>query len=150
MTQPQETVHRRSVKHLASFCRGEMSARDSFIVALTYPAMEPYREVLTYCRDSHQRRADLLVKEIEQLRGEAPRSSGPWGTLVDIIERAAIGMGQRAAIAALREGEDHGLRDYRADSPKLDPAQRKFVEDQILPGQLDTHRAITKLEQSVS
>ena len=150
MPQPQEVVHRRSVQQLGSFCRGEMSARDSFIVALTYPIMEPYREVLVHCQESHQRRAELLVHEIERLGGEAPKSAGPWGALTDIIERTAMGISRGAAIAALREGEDHGLRDYRADIPKLDPALRDFVEDKILPEQLDTHRAVTNLAQSIS
>lgn len=145
-----QVVHRKSVEQLRSFCRGEMSARDSYLLALTDPDLSDYRETLSHCMQSHQWRAELLAQEIERVGGDAPQSSGPWGTLVDIVERAAMGLGKKAALKVLREGEDHGVRDYGVDIGKLDPPQRALVETYILPAQLETRRALTSLEQTFS
>ena len=39
----------------------------------------------------------------------------------------------KAALAALEEGEDHGLRMYKDDLDKLDTSTRSFVEGELLP-----------------
>lgn len=150
MQSTEQVVHRRSVQQLRSFCRGEISARDSYVVALTYPLLSEHKSTLVECMESHQRRAELLAQEIERLGGKVPESAGPWGALTDIIERSAITFGRSMAVKALREGEDHGIRDYQADIPKLDPEVREFVESEILPWQVATHGAMVQLEKSMS
>lgn len=149
-TNTERVVHQRTIEQLRSFCRGELSAVQTYVTALTHPTLAPYAETLRYCLASHQQRANSLASEIERLGGKAPDGSGAWGALTDAIEHAAVGLGRNAALAALQEGEDHGVRDYKADLGKLEPEERKFVETYIIPAQLDTHRTITALKHSIS
>lgn len=146
----EQVVHERSIEQLRSFCRGELSAIQAYATALAHPTFAPYAETLRYCLASHQQRVNSLASEIERLGGTAPDSAGPWGALVDSIEHISVGLGRTAGIAALQEGEDHGVRDYKADLNKLEPAERRFVETFIIPAQLDTHRTITALKHSIS
>jgi len=135
-----------SLHQLRSFCRGELSAAETYAIALGHPILRRYHEVLTACRDSHQKRARLLGREILRLGGEVPRFSGPWGALVDIVEEAAVALGPSPAVRALVQGEEHGLRDYRADLDKLDPAARRLVESVVMPAQVETYRAVSALK----
>jgi hypothetical protein len=65
------------------------------------------------------------------------------------IEASASAFGDRAAVAALEEGEDHGLRDYRADMVKLDVRERELVIVQLLPQQERTHRVMSELSREL-
>ena len=53
------------------------------------------------------------------------------------------------AVSCLEEGEDHGLRDYHGDRDKLDADTHRFIRDEILPGQIDTHRVMSNLKRSM-
>jgi hypothetical protein len=134
---------------LRSFCRGEMSAAESYTTALLHDNMVPHAYVLTRCRDSHAARARMLRDRIQKLGGAAPRSSGPWGALADIFEEAAADLGVRPAIIALEEGEYHGMRDYRADLDLLDSDTQAFIQREILPAQVETCRNIEKLHETL-
>jgi len=136
----------RSLQQLRSFCRGELSAAESYAIALGAPVLRRHQQVLSACRDSHQKRARLLGREILRLGGEIPRFSGPWGALVDTIEQAAVALGPSAAIRALVQGEEHGLRDYRVDVDKLAPTPRQLVENVVMPAQVETYRAVSALK----
>lgn len=92
----------------------------------------------------------LLTDEVRK-RGGAPSSgSGIWGTFAKAVEGGAGALGTKAAIAALEEGEDHGRDDYRRDLDKLDGSAREIVEAQVLPEQLRTHAAISRLKKLLS
>src|SRR5207253_201887 len=92
---------------------------------------------------SHAQRVQALRQQILRLGGEPSASSGVWGAFVMLIEGGAKLFGEHAAIAALEEGEDHGLADYRRDLEQLDADTRRFVEIELLPEQERTHRAIS-------
>jgi hypothetical protein len=62
---------------------------------------------------------------------------------VKTIEGAATIFGDATALKALKEGEEHGLRDYRDALDSLDPESRRLVAEQIIPAQ---ERHITTLE----
>jgi hypothetical protein len=66
------------------------------------------------------------------------------------VEGAAGIFGEKPAIAALEEGEDHGLKDYRADISKLGPEARKMVETQLLPAQVRSHRTLSDLKKNLA
>ena len=58
-------------------------------------------------------------------------------------------LGERAAIGALEEGEDHGLKLYRDDLDKLDAPARLLVETDLMPAQEETHRTMSTLKQTL-
>lgn len=139
-----------TVKQLNSFLRGELSAAETYQLALQKLDRSAHRAVLEQCARSHQDRARLLAEEVARRGGEPSRSSGLWGTFARLVESGASALGDKAAIAALEEGEDHGRNDYRRDMKDLDPAAREFVQTSVLPEQNRTHQAMSTLKKSLS
>ena len=135
-----------ALEQLNSFLRGELSAIETYEQARDGVTDEATRQQLLSCQESHQRRAKLLRNRVLQLGGEPSQSSGPWGALA--FEGSAKIFGEKAAIAALEEGEDHGLRDYQMNLSKLDADSRQLVSAQILPAQLQTHRSMSVLKHN--
>jgi hypothetical protein len=140
-----------STDHLNSFLRGEISAVETYRMALEkVTAGDPGRADLEACLASHQERVRLLTEAIIRLGGEPATSSGAWGAFAKAVEGSARVFGDKAAIAALEEGEDHGLRDYRGDLDDLDATARRIVETQLLPQQEQTHRKMSQLKKQLS
>ena len=52
-------------------------------------------------------------------------------------------------MAALEEGEDHGLKLYRDDLTKLDAPVRQLVETDLLPEQERTHQFMSTLKHTL-
>src|SRR5262245_5223780 len=112
------------IDQLNSFLRGEMAAVETYRDALTKISDLRERRELEECMRSHDRRVQMLRDRILELGGTPADSSGPWGTFANAVEGSARLFGDKAAIAALEEGEDHGLKDYRTDLGKLDQRSR--------------------------
>jgi hypothetical protein len=81
--------------------------------------------------------------------GTPADGSGPWGTMTKMIEKSATAFGDVSAVDALEAGEDHGLRDYRQDLPKLGIDARELVTTQLLPKQEQTHRTMSDLKREL-
>jgi uncharacterized protein (TIGR02284 family) len=139
-----------SVDVLNSFLRGEISAVETYRQALEKVKAAPVRAQLLDCMQSHTRRADVLRQQITSLGGEPSKSSGVWGTFAKAVEGGAKVLGEKAAVAALEEGEDHGRNDYRQDLEKLDPMTRQFVETRIMPEQERTHSTLSDLKRALA
>lgn len=136
-----------SVEQLNSFLRGEISAVETYQLALEkIDHISTTRDELLVNLKSHQDRVMMLQDAIRALGGEPATSSGPWGTFAKVVERGAKVLGEKAAVAALEEGEDHGLKDYKADLNDLDFQARELVQQQLLPQQQVTHDRLSKLK----
>jgi hypothetical protein len=139
-----------NVDHLNSFLRGEIAAVETYRMALEKLERGGIARVeLESCLRSHEQRVTLLSDAIRQLGGQPADSSGAWGTFAKAVEGGAKAFGDKAAIAALEEGEDHGLADYRRDLDDLDAIARRLVEAQLLPKQIETHRTMSQLKKQV-
>jgi osmotically-inducible protein OsmY len=139
------------IDQLNSFLRGEISAVETYRMALEkLDRGSPARSELEACMRSHEERVALLREQIARLGGSPATSSGPWGVLAKIIEGGARVLGDKVAIAALEEGEDHGLKDYRDDVDKLDPELRSLVRSRLLPQQENTHSRMSSLKRRMS
>lgn len=139
-----------TVEQLNSFLRGELSAVETYREALRRLDESANKATLEECARSHQQRVMLLTQEIRRLGGNPATESGPWGTFVKLLEGGAAALGEKAAIAVLEEGEDHGRNDYRRDSQQLDFEARQFIQTQILPEQLRTHDIVSALKKAVA
>jgi hypothetical protein len=147
--EPRSETHSANIGVYNSFLRGELSAVETFRQALAKISDPAMRTVLEDCARSHQERVVLLNDEIRRLGATPSASSGVWGTFAKLVERSAKGFGIKTAIAALEEGEDHGLADYKRDLGKLDGEGRSFVTSKLMPLQEKTHRAISELKHSL-
>ncbi len=143
------TMSKNTVEQLNSFLRGELSAVETYEQAIAKLPSSASRASLEECARSHRTRASLLAREIRRLGGEPAQSSGTWGTFARLFEGGAQLFGEKAAIAALEEGEDHGRDDYQRDLEDLEPSVRTFIQQYVLPEQLRTHNAMRVLKKPV-
>lgn len=127
------------IDQLNSFLRGELAAVATYELALNKIDKLGLRATLISVRQSHQMRSELIRNMIRKLGGTPSGSSGAWGAFAKTVEGSATLLGESAVLAALEEGEDHGVKDYRQDVSKLSAATRRFVESEILPAQEQTH-----------
>jgi len=137
-----------TVNQLNSFLRGEISAVETYRQALEKVTEPRLRSDLQNAHRSHQQRVESLCQWINRLGGTPATGSGAWGAFAKLVEGGAKVFGDKAAISALEEGEDHGLKDYRTDLSKVSPEARRFVEQELLPAQMQTHRAMSNLKHS--
>ena len=137
------------VDQLNSFLRGEISAVETYRQALNKVNDTRTRSQLEQCHLSHQQRVDMLKMRITELGGNPAEGSGAWGAFAKAAEGSAAALGEKAAIDVLEEGEDHGLKDYQQHLSDLDAASRMFVEQELLPAQLRTHRALSTLKHTL-
>ena len=136
---------------LNSFLRGEISAVETYRMALDkLDANSPARAELQTCMQSHQQRVILLGVAIRTLGGEPSEGSGPWGVFAKAVEGGASLLGDKVAVAALEEGEDHGLKDYKKDIDDLDASAQHLVTNQLLPLQQQTHDRMSALKSRLS
>jgi demethoxyubiquinone hydroxylase (CLK1/Coq7/Cat5 family) len=136
-----------SVDKLCSFLRGEISAVETYRQALAAIRDPEIRTTLEECHLSHEQRVARLREVILRLGGTPPDGSGPWGAFAKLVQGGADSLGESAALAALEEGEDHGLRDYRGDLSVLDATSRALVGDLLLEQQR-THAAMSTLKRA--
>lgn len=140
----------KNVEQLNSFLRGEISAVETYRQALGALKSSAHTTKLSECMQSHEQRVAILTEQIRKLGGVPAQSSGPWGAFAKIVEGGAAALGEKTAIAALEEGEDHGNRDYKTDIQKLDGEARSIVEQQVLPLQLRSHANMSALKKQLS
>jgi hypothetical protein len=98
---------------LNSLLRGEMAAIETYRQALEKVGDEPGVDELRTMRRDHRDAADALWHFIGQ-QGERPaEGSGAWGAFAKAVTASASLFGNAAALKALKEGEEHGLKQYR-------------------------------------
>lgn len=139
----------KTVDTLNSFLRGEISAVETYRQALEKITDASLRPRLQECSRSHEDRAAKLRNRIGQLGGKPAEDSGAWGGFAKLVEGGAKVFGVKAALAALEEGEDHGLKLYKKDLDNLDASTRSFVESDLLPEQQRSHDNMSALKHSV-
>lgn len=145
MATPNEDV----LGKLNSFLRGEISAVETYRQALDKVTDPAVRSQLQDCEQDHEQRAELLRERITSLGGKPDQGSGAWGVWAKLVQGGGNLLGEKTAIQALEEGEDHGLNDYRRDLDELDGETRSWVESNILPKAERTHGAVSTLKRTV-
>jgi len=138
-----------SLEKLSECLRGEISAVQTYDLALHNLEVTEIAGALRQLRDSHDRRV-ALIRDRLRAWGAVPRdSSGTWGTFARLIQRGADLFGDKAAISALEEGEDHGLKLYTEDLDDVDLDTREFIRHELLPDQRRTHDLCRSLHRFV-
>ncbi len=144
-TSPSVAANDDTLEQLNSFLRGEISAIETYRQAMEKLHLEKNDAgvaLLRSCMESHEKRMNALESEVRRRGGTPATGSGAWGAFARLVQGGADLLSQKTAVAALEEGEDHGLHDYERDVPRLDPATRAWFESTIYPEQRATHRTI--------
>jgi hypothetical protein len=140
----------KNLDQLNRFLNGELSAVATYKLALdSLERASKTRSNLESCLQSHQQRVAVLRAAIEKLGGQPSHDVHAWDAIVTMIESGAEVIGDRDAVAALGEGEDHELADYRQDLAALDAAGRQLIELQVLPKQVQTTHIISELKKTL-
>lgn len=136
MQTTQTTTH---LETLNSLLRGEMSAIETYrqAIAKIEDSAAPGAQQLHGLLRDHRDAADSLWHHIEG-HGERPsEGSGPWGAFAQAVEGTAKLFGNVAALKALKEGEEHGLKEYDGalGDAELPADCKALIRDQLLPRQ---------------
>jgi hypothetical protein len=140
-----------SIDQLNHYLRGEIAAVETYRMALDkLDAGSSARSEVESCLRSHQSRVALLQDAILAAGGTPVQSSGPWGVFAKVVEGGARILGDKAAVAALEEGEDHGVKEYKAHVAELDAEARALVSSRLMPEQQRTHDRMSSLKKRLS
>ena len=136
---PTTTLDEKAVDQLNSLLRGELAAVETYEQALRRlngPGTELADQLVHFAAE-HSRNADLMKARVEALGGQPSGSSGAWGTWAKVVQGSANVFGDGSAIKALKEGEEHGLKDYAdaLEANELDEMTRRLVENELIPRQ---------------
>jgi uncharacterized protein (TIGR02284 family) len=143
-------TEQKSVDVLNSFLRGEISAVETYRQAIEKLDKPQLKLQLQECMQSHTQRVSALSEQIRTLGGSPATGSGVWGAFAKAVEGSATAFGDKVAINALEEGEDHGRNDYRRDIEKLDMANKLFLQNRVIPEQERTHNKMSELKKTLS
>ncbi len=126
------------VARLNSLLRGELAAAETYqnVVESTAAAHPDHADRLRAVQAEHARSVGLLRGRIADLGGTPVDSSGLWGVWASTVQGAlTLFGGEAGGLRALREGEDHGLRDYETALNEVDAVTAQLIQDRLLPAQ---------------
>jgi hypothetical protein len=142
-----------AVRQLNSFLRGEISAAETYRMAIDKVADSEQASasanlgLLREIQEEHGRAAQAIRDRIRELGGEPSDSSGAWGAWAKFTQGTANLFGDASSLKSLKEGEEHGLKDYQEGVDDIDMISAELVANQLIPAQ---QRHINLLDQLIS
>jgi bacterioferritin (cytochrome b1) len=139
-----------SVEQLNSLLRGEIAAAETYRMAIDKFSQSSHSSdvgLLQGIQEEHSRAAQTIRDRIRELDGEASDASGAWGVWAKLVQGLADMVGDTSSLKALKEGEEHGLKDYQAALDRVDSTSRQLMQNQCIPSQ---ERHIGVLDQLIS
>jgi hypothetical protein len=125
------------MKQVDELIRGEIAAVESFDAVINKVKDTSEATQLSQLRQDHMKAVENLKQFASgDVEGKID-TSGPWGTFTTAFAGGASFFGDKAAINALKIGEQHGLDEYRealADDG-VRPEVRQLIESQLIPNQ---------------
>lgn len=115
--------------------KDELAAAEMYRQALETAGSTPAGEELRRIEGEHEEAARLLQKRMRELGQRPPESSGLWGAFAEAVEGTAKLFGNKAAIRALKEGEEHGVHDYEdaLEDDAVPPEIKELISTTLLP-----------------
>lgn len=137
------------IRCLNSLLRGELAATETYQQAIT--KMEGTRDVVTLrqIHDEHREAANTLRQHVHECGGQPDQGSGAWGTWAKVVEGTAKVFGATAALKALKEGEEQGIKDYQkaTQDEGLSTECKGLIQSELLP---QTRKHIVTLDRLMS
>lgn len=127
----------KAVDLLNSLLRGEISAVETYKQAIKKVDDEHTSDALALraIAQEHGEHAHALRDEIRRVGGEPDDSSGAWGAWAKTVEATAKLFGDASALKALKEGEEHGLKDYEEALDDVTGPARELIVTRLIPAQ---------------
>jgi uncharacterized protein (TIGR02284 family) len=129
------TTTTQAVDELNHLLRGELAAVETYDQSL--PKFEEYpaaAQELRRIRDDHRETAQLLRDHVMKSGGTPSDGSGPWGGFVQAVTGTAKILGPSTTLAALKHGEEHGIKEYEQalEKPELPAECRELIRERLL------------------
>ena len=148
---PDTSFGTEGVGQLNSLLRGEISAAETYRMAIDKIADSTTTVanagLLREIQEEHGRAAQGLRDRIRELGGEAADSSGAWGVWAKTVQGTMNLLGDASSLKALKEGEEHGLKDYQEALDDVDATSAQLIQNQLIPAQ---QRHINLLDQLIN
>lgn len=135
------------IEEFNMFLAGEISAVETYDLALKTVNEEDIRQALIKCHTSHSNRADKLTACVLDMGGKPATSSGVWGPFAAYCQKTAAC--DKDAIALLEESEAERLVQYEAQQKiVVSPVLEVLIND-LLRAQHETHLTMSSLLKSL-
>jgi uncharacterized protein (TIGR02284 family) len=120
---------------LNSLLRGELAATETYQQALANLGDERGADELRKIHVEHREAANALRLHVRDFGEKPDKSSGAWGAFAKTVEGSAKLFGNKAALKALKEGEEHGIKEYEEaiGDGHLPGDGRILIETTLLP-----------------
>jgi DNA-binding ferritin-like protein len=151
--QSKDDQNDQSIEQLNSFLRGEISAAETYRMAIDRVGEKDRATgtanlgLLRDIQEEHGRAAQALRDRIRELGGDAVDSSGAWGAWAKVTQATGNLFGDASSLKVLKEGEEHGLKDYTRGTDDVDMISAQLIDNQLIPAQ---QRHINLLDQLIS
>ncbi len=117
--------------------RGEMSAVKAYRQVLEKVKDKSDAAKLTAILRNHEKAVTTLKKHASADVLEDTQTVGPWGTFVAGYTGSAKIFGDKTALKALRQGEEHGLNEYKEalDDKNISADVKQLIRSDLMPKQ---------------
>lgn len=126
------------VDTLNSLLRGEIAAVETYDQAIEkLHDSDEYLDAqsLRRIREEHADHVAKLQTRIRAHGGEPSDGAGAWGVFANAVQGAAKLLGPQTALAALKQGEEHGINDYEQalQGDDLSTENKHLIRSDLLP-----------------
>ena len=122
---------------LDDLIRGEMAAVSAYDVAINDLKNGSERSSLVRLRDNHKAAVVKLNKYAKNKPSvkEDVKTVGPWGTFAKAWVKGATLISNNAALTALKQGEEHGIVEYKEalDDSTISNDLKNEIRTSMLP-----------------
>lgn len=125
------------MKQVDELIRGEISAVESIRQVLGKIKDADEKTALTSIMQDHVRAVDNLKVYAEPNFVAKADTSGPWGAFTKAFAGGASFFGDKAALSALKVGEQHGMEEYREaiKDGDINAKLRTLIQTELIPNQ---------------
>jgi hypothetical protein len=131
------------IEEFNSYLAGEISAVETFNLALQKAADAQIVQTLQDCKLSHTLRVVELERCVQQLGGSPSEGAGVWGPFASFSQNTA-GC-ERDALALLEQSEAERLVNYESQRSIVQGPVLTMLENELLPAQHKTHLMLSAL-----
>jgi sulfur carrier protein ThiS len=124
-----------------SLLAGEISAVETYDLALKREYGSEYLEDLSKCRASHAARVDKLTECVAEAGGTPTTGSGIWGAFEKLVQNSASTI--HDALAQLELLEAERLVQYENAKEIAPPPVVAVIDKDLLPAQHESHLIIS-------
>lgn len=122
---------------LDDLIRGEMAAVKTYDQVIEKTSDEKEREKLVSIRDDHKNAVEKLKGFANRDVKEDTTSAGAWGAFTKAWTGSAKLFGNKTALKALSQGEEHGISEYKEalEDDSIKPELKQMIKTQFIPKQ---------------